>query len=204
MLRCVSAILVTHRSDRQTFSLFAPLFCSARVLTMFRMGSARKRPTQRVSTHVVPEGLIAELNISELSTPGSANLRLFGSRQHNDPKAVFEGLEGASLQAALNHFSQLKPLLAGGCGDVNMRDGDGDRCPIHWAAARGHLNCLKMLLHAGADACIMDASGRTAEQLAATFGQEEARLLLAEWVLAPRAGSTRRTPTRHGQSHWDE
>ena len=106
MLRCVSAILVTHRSDRQTFSLFAPLFCSARVLTMFRMGSARKRPTQRVSTHVVPEGLIAELNISELSTPGSANLRLFGSRQHNDPKAVFEGLEGASLQAALNHFSR--------------------------------------------------------------------------------------------------
>ena len=57
-----------------------------------------------------------------------------------DDKRVFEGLEGLSLHAALNHPMRLKQLLKHGSprkNDPNAKDPDGDRTPLHWASARG-------------------------------------------------------------------
>ena len=49
---------------------------------------------------------------------------------------------------------------------VNRRDVDGDRSPIHWAAARGAITCAHMLIDAGADISALDANGETAADLA--------------------------------------
>ena len=68
-------------------------------------------------------------------------------------------------QAALNQPTQLKALLKAGH-SPNARDADGDRTPLHWAAARGHLRCVHVLLAAGADAALRDAEGRTPAELA--------------------------------------
>ena len=54
-----------------------------------------------------------------------------------------------SLHAALNECGALRTALA--TFDPNTRDPDGDRCPLHWAAARGHMKCALALLKAGAD-----------------------------------------------------
>ena len=46
------------------------------------------------------------------------------------------------------------------------RDVDGDRFPIHWAAARGAIPCAHMLIDACASISALDANGETAADLA--------------------------------------
>ena len=82
-----------------------------------------------------------------------------------DPKQVFEGLEGVSLMVALNQVGQLKSLIAKKA-DLNKRDVDDDRVPLHWAAARGRIRCLRLLLMAGADTSVLDSHGNTPARLA--------------------------------------
>ena len=55
--------------------------------------------------------------------------------------------------------------------DVNRKDRDGDRTPLHWAAARGSIHCLNLLLQFGADCGVLDASGMTPAALALSYGQ---------------------------------
>ena len=62
-----------------------------------------------------------------------------------------EGTESVSLQVVLNHRKQLARLLGTAGIDPNAADADGDRRPLHWAAARGHNKCLELLLKHGAD-----------------------------------------------------
>ena len=88
-------------------------------------------------------------------------------------------LVGPSLHAALNQRQQLAAELEVGCCRLNDRDKDGDRCPLHWAAARGHTECVKLLLKAGADVHARDARGRTCEDLAT----QDALLTLKAWTL---------------------
>jgi hypothetical protein len=95
------------------------------------------------------------------------------NRGHKDPKKVFEGLDGLSLHAALNKPSQLLVLLQKGT-SPNERDGDGDRYPLHWAAARGAMVCLQHLVANGADTSLKDARGLTAAQLATESQQTSA------------------------------
>lgn len=83
-----------------------------------------------------------------------------------------EGLTGLSLQAALGHAGQLEFLLNEPGATPNVVDRDGDRTPLHWAAARGHLKCVHLLLHAGVYTSATDAQGRSAEQLALQCGRE--------------------------------
>lgn len=96
--------------------------------------------------------------------------------EHNDEKQVVEGLTGLSVHAALNQHAQLKAEMH--AANVNMRDKDGDRYPIHWAAARGHMRCLQALLDAGAETGMVDMHGNTPAELALSTGAMQAHNLL--------------------------
>lgn len=80
-----------------------------------------------------------------------------------DPKRIthHSALGAASLQAALGHAMQLKHYLYLSTATPNARDRDGDRTPLHWAAARGHLRCAQLLIKKGADLDATDADGHT-------------------------------------------
>ena len=99
-----------------------------------------------------------------------------------DPKmwgTMNPGHEGLSAAAALNRKTHLRGLLERGydfknvngfpakCDlDPDRRDTDGDRAPLHWAAARGALECVEMLLAYGATPDLLDANGKTPAALA--------------------------------------
>jgi len=127
---------------------------------------------------------------STLSSPRPSTPRLSGLRKwlptigtsaqkHSDAKMVFEGLDGLSLMCALGETKQLRGLLTSGGLDPNARDLDGDRVPLHWAAARGELKCIAYLLKAKADTSLLDANGRTPLQLAMHNEQTAAYDLLS-------------------------
>lgn len=105
-------------------------------------------------------------------------------RKHKDPKKVMEGLEELSLHSALGQPMQVKRLIDSGQ-EVNQRDFDGDRLPLHWAAARGEVRCIELLLNAGADVRILDAEGRTAADLAQLSGQSMAFNVLSFGASTP-------------------
>lgn len=85
--------------------------------------------------------------------------------------------------AALNQLGPLRSALNSKEIDPNTRDADGDRCPLHWAAARGHTKCALALLKAGADPRRTEcSSGMNCSELAATRGHQELAVLLAEAV----------------------
>ena len=88
-----------------------------------------------------------------------------GTVYHNDKKQVTEQLQGLSLRVAFNQVTQVKSFIALGH-NVNEFDADGDRTPLHWAAARGFRRCVVLLLEAGADKTARDAGGRTPAELA--------------------------------------
>ena len=78
-----------------------------------------------------------------------------------------------SLHAAFDNHCQLKTLLRRPDLQVpNEHDFDEDRTPLHWACARGHTRCVDLLLAAGADPELTDASGRTAAGIALQFGHD--------------------------------
>lgn len=55
-----------------------------------------------------------------------------------------------SINAGINQAGALRVLLRAPDHDPNVRDADGDRVPLHWAAARGHTKCALALLRGGA------------------------------------------------------
>jgi ankyrin repeat protein len=90
--------------------------------------------------------------------------------EYRDPKKVFEGIAALSLHAAQGQLSQLKSVIVADKEAVMSRDRDGDRYPLHWAAARGHMHCVQELRRAGADDAALDANGQTAAELAEAYG----------------------------------
>jgi serine/threonine protein phosphatase PrpC len=98
--------------------------------------------------------------------------------RHNDPKMVSEALTGVSLRVALNQPKQVEAFLRTGL-DVNAIDIDGDRTPLHWAAARGFRRCVVLLLEAGADTSARNADGLTPAELARELGQPEMHALIS-------------------------
>ena len=98
--------------------------------------------------------------------------------ENRDPKKVTEGIGALSLHAALDQHSQLKSALAADKQAVRQRDRDGDRYPLHWAAARGHMLCVQLLMRAGADDAALDANGQTAAELAEAYGAMDVHCFL--------------------------
>lgn len=87
---------------------------------------------------------------------------------HSDAKRIPDGAETLSqlsVHAALGQHIQLKHLLRKGA-QPNELDLDRDRRPLHWAAARGQLRCVELLIANGADPEQPDKSGLTPLQLA--------------------------------------
>ena len=111
---------------------------------------------------------------------------------HKDPKQVTGEVKGLSLCVASNQLSQVRELLNLGH-DVNTVDADGDRTPLHWAAARGHRECIDLLLKAGADKTARDAEGRTPSELAVECDRSAIHDLLKYG--APREDSKKMTGT---------
>ena len=84
-----------------------------------------------------------------------------------------------TTSAACDQISALRSALATKTYNVNRRDADGDRCPLHWAAARGHTRCAVALLKAGADPTMFEvSSGLTCSELAASRGHEKLAAIL--------------------------
>ena len=99
--------------------------------------------------------------------------------RHNDSKMLSEALTTAiSVRVALNQPKQVEAFLRTGH-DVNAIDIDGDRTPLHWAAARGFRRCVVLLLEAGADTSARNADGLTPAELARELGQTEMHALIA-------------------------
>jgi len=62
----------------------------------------------------------------------------------------------------------------------NVRDSDGDRYPLHWAAARGAIKCAEELVGAGADVRVTDRAGHTPASVAFAARQHATYAFLAE------------------------
>ena len=82
-----------------------------------------------------------------------------------------------SVNAGTNQVGALRVQLRSK--DPNARDPDGDRVPLHWAAARGHTKCAMVLLRAGADPQLTErASGLTCSELADERGHTQLAICL--------------------------
>ena len=96
---------------------------------------------------------------------------------------VYEGVSPLSLHAALNQPTQLKREISEIKREISeiereiseierqprripsQRDCDGDRTPLHWAAARGNSHCAALLVAAGADVLASESTRETTPRL---------------------------------------
>ncbi|XP_046859705.1 ankyrin repeat domain-containing protein 66-like [Xenia sp. Carnegie-2017] len=73
--------------------------------------------------------------------------------------------------AASGDYHELQSLLLMGKIDVNHKDVEfGERTALHWAAAKGHASCIKLLLEHKADATARMVGGWTPAHCAAEEG----------------------------------
>jgi ankyrin repeat protein len=124
-----------------------------------------------------------------------------------DEKAIPDGdlnlLSALSVHSAIGQTQSLKSVLRMTTpSSPNRRDNDGDRVPLHWAAARGHMPCVEMLLQAGADANVPDASGATPLELAERCGHETVAFLLRYEASRTDSSSSHLSPHHHWSLTW--
>ncbi|XP_031460792.1 ankyrin repeat domain-containing protein 66 [Phasianus colchicus] len=73
---------------------------------------------------------------------------------------------------AAGRYGRAERLLRAERCDPNHKDADwADWTPLHWAAARGHVAMLRLLLGHGARPCLRNAAGWTAAHCAAEAGR---------------------------------
>ncbi|OWF56332.1 ankyrin repeat domain-containing protein 66-like isoform X1 [Mizuhopecten yessoensis] len=84
---------------------------------------------------------------------------------------VSDGLE-VHEAAATGDADSLVEYLRTNKYDVNLRDADwNDRAALHWAALRGFVECIRILLEHGADGMIRTDSGWTPAHCAGETGK---------------------------------
>ncbi|XP_077620964.1 ankyrin repeat domain-containing protein 66 [Crocuta crocuta] len=72
---------------------------------------------------------------------------------------------------AAGDYSSVKKILKKGLCDPNYKDVDwNDRTPLHWAAIKGHLEVMQLLLEYGARPCLVTDVGWTPAHFAAESG----------------------------------
>ncbi|KAH3696850.1 ankyrin repeat domain-containing protein 66-like [Dreissena polymorpha] len=74
--------------------------------------------------------------------------------------------------ASTGDFDSLEEYLKSGKFDVNMRDEEwGSRTALHWACAKGYVECIRLLLDYGAIGTARNDSGWTPAHFAAETGK---------------------------------
>ncbi|MXQ85358.1 hypothetical protein E5288_WYG011212 [Bos mutus] len=72
---------------------------------------------------------------------------------------------------AAGDYSSVKKILKKGLCDPNYKDVDwNDRTPLHWAAIKGHMEVLQLLIEHGARPCLVTDVGWTPAHFAAESG----------------------------------
>lgn len=72
---------------------------------------------------------------------------------------------------AAGDYNSVKKILKKGLCDPNYKDVDwNDRTPLHWAAIRGHMEVIHLLIQYGARPCLVTDVGWTAAHFAAESG----------------------------------
>ncbi|KAL2306949.1 hypothetical protein Nmel_004898 [Mimus melanotis] len=73
---------------------------------------------------------------------------------------------------AVGDYDLVKKILKAGHCDPNQKDADWhDRTPLHWAAAKGRSDLVRLLVDHGARPCLRSRVGWTAAHFAAEAGQ---------------------------------
>ncbi|KAK3612665.1 hypothetical protein CHS0354_042192 [Potamilus streckersoni] len=74
--------------------------------------------------------------------------------------------------ASTGDYDSLEEYLRSGKFDVNLKDDEwGKRTALHWAAAKGYVECLRLLLDNGAKGTARTDSGWTPAHFAAETGK---------------------------------
>ncbi|XP_006776480.1 PREDICTED: ankyrin repeat domain-containing protein 66 [Myotis davidii] len=72
---------------------------------------------------------------------------------------------------AAGHYTLVRKILKKGLCDPNYKDVDwNDRTPLHWAAIKGHMEVMKLLIQCGARPCLVTDVGWTPAHFAAESG----------------------------------
>ena len=125
--------------------------------------------------------------LAAAAAPGGGPAGGGGGADHRDLRSLgdlsdlSERVGPLTVSAACNNVSALKRAVRDKAAqhDPNRRDPDGERTPLHWAAARGHSRCAVVLLKAGADPAQAErSSGLSCARLAAAHGHEKLATLL--------------------------
>ena len=86
----------------------------------------------------------------------------------------------ARVAEAAGYTAQTNPAVNGNYADVNARDRWYGRTALMMAAAAGHLDAVRLLVEAGADASLTDEEGATALSLARSYGHLDVAALLED------------------------
>lgn len=110
-------------------------------------------------------------------------LEMLARRQHVDSKD-YRGTT-ALLRAAERGRADVVEALAELGADVNVRSDFGNRTPLHYACAGGHLTAIEVLLTHGATPEAQDNGRNTPFKLATAAGHQAAVQMLREYADKP-------------------
>jgi len=87
----------------------------------------------------------------------------------------------ALMLATLRGHAEFAQMLLERGASIDARGSDLDWTPLHWAAAGGRIDVVRLLLDRGADARVRENRGFTASELGSHLGYREIVELLSNW-----------------------